>query len=113
GIGKTRCAEAFAAVAEDRGALVLWGRCYEEPGAPPFWPWVQVLREYIDSSSPNEVRMMLGSGMSEIAAILPELGGSVSRPSSQPLMYEPSHARFRTFDAIARFLTRAALQVPL
>jgi DNA-binding CsgD family transcriptional regulator/tetratricopeptide (TPR) repeat protein len=113
GIGKTRCAEAFAAVAEDRGALVLWGRCYEEPGAPPFWPWVQVLREYIDSSSPNEVRMMLGSRLSDVAAVIPELGDPVDRLSPQSLVYEPSQARFRTFDAIARFLTKAALQVPL
>jgi len=37
GIGKTRCAEALAEVAEDQGALVLWGRCYEEAGAPPYW----------------------------------------------------------------------------
>jgi len=34
GSGKSRCAEAFAHAAEDQGALVVWGRCYEEPGAP-------------------------------------------------------------------------------
>jgi predicted ATPase len=50
GIGKTRCAEALADVAEDQGALVLWGRCHEEAGAPPYWPWVQILRAYVDAS---------------------------------------------------------------
>ena len=54
GIGKSRCAEAFAHAAEDQGALVVWGRCYEEPGAPPYWPWVQVLREFVNASSPSE-----------------------------------------------------------
>ena len=39
GIGKTRTAEELAMLAEQRGALVLWGRCYEEVGAPPYWPW--------------------------------------------------------------------------
>jgi len=40
GIGKTRTAEELAVLAETRGAQVLWGRCYEEQGAPPYWPWV-------------------------------------------------------------------------
>ncbi len=39
GIGKTRTSQELASLAERRGALVLWGRCYEEEGAPPYWPW--------------------------------------------------------------------------
>ena len=38
GIGKTRTAQELAALAEIRGARVLWGRCDEEQGAPPYWP---------------------------------------------------------------------------
>ncbi|MGY1635323.1 BTAD domain-containing putative transcriptional regulator [Geodermatophilus sp. SYSU D00742] len=40
GIGKTRLVEAFAA---RTGAAVRWGRCAEIGGAPPYWPWQQVL----------------------------------------------------------------------
>jgi predicted ATPase len=40
GIGKTRTAQELAAYAGTLGAQVLWGWCYEEEGAPPFWPWV-------------------------------------------------------------------------
>ncbi len=40
GIGKTRTAQELAALAETLGAQVFWGRCYEEQGAPPYWPWV-------------------------------------------------------------------------
>ncbi len=47
GIGKTRLTDELAASAEDRGALVLRGACYEGAGAPPYWPWMQVLRECI------------------------------------------------------------------
>ena len=39
GIGKTRTAQELAAMAESRGAQVLWGWCYDEQGAPPYWPW--------------------------------------------------------------------------
>src|ERR1700689_3274529 len=73
GIGKTRCAEALADVAEDQGALVLWGRCHEEAGAPPYWPWVQILRAYVDATSLDEVRLDMGAAAKDIAALVPEL----------------------------------------
>jgi AAA ATPase domain len=41
GIGKTTLAAAAADHAEARGATVVWGACWE--GAPPFWPWLEVL----------------------------------------------------------------------
>ena len=41
GIGKTRTAQELATYAGLNGARVLWGRCYEEQGMPPFWPWVR------------------------------------------------------------------------
>ena len=47
GIGKTRLAEEVAQQATRGGVAVAWGRCSEEQGAPPFWPWVQVLRELL------------------------------------------------------------------
>jgi len=40
GIGKTRTAQELATYAGLRSAQVLWGRCYEEQGSPPYWPWV-------------------------------------------------------------------------
>ena len=40
GIGKTRTALELTKLAENQGAQVLWGRCHEDRGAPPYWPWV-------------------------------------------------------------------------
>jgi DNA-binding CsgD family transcriptional regulator/tetratricopeptide (TPR) repeat protein len=113
GIGKSRCAEEFARAAEDQGALVVWGRCYEEPGAPPYWPWVQILREFMDASSPSEVRYAMGQGVSDIAAIVPELADADSPSASRAATFDPSEARFRMLDAIARFFAKATQQVPL
>ena len=47
GIGKTRTAQELVDHARQRGMLALWGRCPEEPGAPPYWPWLQILRRYV------------------------------------------------------------------
>ena len=44
GVGKTRLAEAVAGEAGARGFVCLWSRCVEGEGAPPLWPWAQVLR---------------------------------------------------------------------
>lgn len=42
GIGKTRLAQELARSAPDVPAV--WGHCVDTDGAPPFWPWQQVLR---------------------------------------------------------------------
>lgn len=114
GIGKTRCAEAVADMAEDQGALVLWGRCHEEAGAPSYWPWVQILRAYIDASSLDEVRLNMGQAAKDIAALVPELLDSSQRIQDVPsAITDSSPARFRTFDAIRQFFHKATQQVPM
>jgi predicted ATPase len=51
GIGKPRTAQELAANAETRGTQVLWGWCYEEKGAPPFWSWTQSIHAYVQQRS--------------------------------------------------------------
>ncbi len=41
GIGKTRLGQELASLA---GMTVVWGRCAETDGAPPFWPWHEVVQ---------------------------------------------------------------------
>src|SRR5262245_20052499 len=61
GIGKTRTAEEVAGHARQRGALVLWGRCYEAGGSPAFWPWLQVIRSYVrDCDPPIVLESLMG-----------------------------------------------------
>src|ERR1700756_5696922 len=114
GIGKTCCAEAVAELAEDQGALVLWGRCHEEAGTPPYWLWVQILRAYIDASSLDEVRLNMGAAANHIAALVPELLETPNRlPAKLGEMVDVNPARFRLFDAIGQFLFKATQQVPI
>jgi predicted ATPase len=48
GSGKTRLLDALAEVAGARGALAVWGRCWEGTDAPPLWPWAQVVRALLE-----------------------------------------------------------------
>jgi DNA-binding SARP family transcriptional activator len=43
GIGKSRLLAELAAAAQERSATVLVGRCSQDEGAPPLWPWAGVL----------------------------------------------------------------------
>jgi predicted ATPase len=113
GIGKTRTAREFLGHAGKRGAFGLWGRCHESPGAPPYWPWVQIVRGYLQARDGAEVRQAMGTGASEIAAMAPEVR---ERWPDLPLpahVEDPEQARFRLFDAVTIFLQRVALDQPL
>ncbi len=112
GIGKTRTAQELAAVAEHHGARVLWGGCYEGEGAPPYWPWVQLIRSYVGQSEPEHLRSEIGPGASDISEIVPEVRAKL--PDLEPVpSLEPEQARFRLFDSIATFLNRASETQPL
>jgi predicted ATPase len=112
GIGKTRLAEELAAQASARGVLVLWGRCWEGEGAPAFWPWVQVVRAYVQTSDPAALRQDMGAGAADIAQIVPTVGECLpDLPAPPPT--EPEAARFRLFDSLAGFLRAAAARRPL
>ena len=114
GIGKTRLVEELAARASVRGAVVLWGRCWEGAGAPAFWPWVQVIRGYVQVQAEDlaSLRHDLGAGAADIAQLVPAVHDRIpDLPASPPL--EPEAARFRLFDSLAGFLRTAAARRPL
>jgi hypothetical protein len=54
---------------------VIWGRCWEAGGAPPYWPWAQTLRGLIANTEPATLSGWLGTDAAEIAQIAPEIRG--------------------------------------
>ncbi|MDP6513338.1 MAG: AAA family ATPase, partial [SAR202 cluster bacterium] len=107
GIGKTRTAQELAAIAEERGAQTFWGRCYESEGAPPYWPWAQTIRAYVQQADAERLSKELASGAAAVAEIIPEIAEKL--PDLAPAQrLEPEQARFRLFNSIATFLKSAA-----
>jgi hypothetical protein len=81
-------------------------------GAPAFWPWVQVVRAYIQAADPAVLRREMGAGAADIAQIVPAVGKCLpDLPTPPPV--EPDAARFRLFDSLAGFLRAAAVRRPL
>jgi hypothetical protein len=106
GIGKTELARAFAREAAGDGALVLWGSGWEDGGAPPYWPWVQVLRDY-DRRAAAAVEAADGQQTPALGQLLPELAADGGQPGSGPW------ARFALFEAVCTVLDQASKTAPL
>ncbi len=82
GIGKTRTAQELTTYAGLRSAQVLWGRCYEEQGMPPYWPWVQAIRSYVRERDAEQLSSEMGAGAADIAEIVSDVNGWL--PGIQP-----------------------------
>ena len=114
GIGKTWLAEHLAGHATRRGARVLWGRCWEAGGAPPFWPWTQVIRALTEDRDEQTLAAWLGAGAAQVAQLVPDLAERLGM-TAPPLVAsrESEAARFYLFEAVSGFLEQAASVEPL
>jgi DNA-binding winged helix-turn-helix (wHTH) protein/tetratricopeptide (TPR) repeat protein len=113
GIGKTRTADELAHLARARQVRVLLGRCYEGEGAPPFWPWVQILRAHLRQVEPAALPSVLGHTAADIAQLVPELGERLPALARQAPRDDSAHARFRLFESVSNFLDGASRRQPL
>ena len=112
GIGKSRLADEFASRAKQRGANILWGRCWEAGGASAYWPWVQSLRSYVRTRDPDALHSLIGGRAPELAQLLPELEDFCADLPA-PRKLDPDSARFRLFESVTGFVRNAAREQTL
>ena len=104
GIGKTRLAHELTDRAAAFRPRVVWGRCHEEAGAPPYWPWVRILRAIAVDLEPEVLRTALGAGAPDIADLVPELRQRLPDLEPSAPLHDQGEARFRLFGSLTRFL---------
>ncbi|MEE2777118.1 MAG: protein kinase [Acidobacteriota bacterium] len=112
GIGKTRTCEELTTYGRMRSARVIWGRCHEGDGAPPFWPWVQIVRDYVADHEPHELMADFGHSAGDIAELVPDLREALPGVQAPPQL-DPEQSRFRLFDSLTSFLRLASERAPL
>ncbi len=95
GIGKTHLAEVTAEKAGELGIPAAWGYCRELEAAPPFWPFVQLLRGALHVGSSPAVRDALDGAL---AVLMPE--------GHTPAGWGADASSYRLFDHITRTLQK-------
>jgi tetratricopeptide (TPR) repeat protein len=109
GIGKTRLAEQLSTQAGAQGASVAWGRCWEEGGAPAYWPWIQIFRSCLSNSGHRPSDLMPDAESLQVVDLVPEMfDGNGARTSKPPTLAscDPERERFKFFDSAARLLKK-------
>ena len=112
GIGKTRTAQELETYARMRGAQVLWGLSYENAGAPPYWPWIQIGRTWGATNDQAQIQQTLGSMAGELVRLFPELRRLPGFSEPAPVT-DPETAQFALFDAYTQFIRTLAARGPL
>jgi DNA-binding SARP family transcriptional activator/tetratricopeptide (TPR) repeat protein len=110
GIGKTRLVAELARSVEQGGALVLWGRCDEDPVAP-FQPFAEALGRYFDSLSADEISHMPEWRLAELSRLVLRLGEYT--PPREIDLTDPDNDRFRFFGAVKATLHEMAVRSPV
>jgi AAA ATPase domain len=113
GIGKSALADRLSGHAVGRGALVLWSRCWDGPGAPPFWPWAQIIRALAGEYDDFALRSFAPDGAAEIVHLVPDLAVRLGEPADRFRVVDSDAGRFYLFEVVSRYLKNAASARPL
>ena len=115
GIGKTRLARELRAYARLRGVQVLYGRCpalFRMDGVPPYTIWSEVIKDYLENSSPEQLYRVVGFYPAEIVKLVPELGQRL-RTIPQSFQISPEHEQNRFFEAVSQLVINISRETPL
>jgi len=111
GIGKTRLMAEAARVVHPQGAVVLYGRCDEEPGLP-YQPFAEALGRYVAACPAAELREQLGPLGGEVTRLVPGLPFRVPG-LDEPLRAEPETERYRLLEAVRDFMAGISRAAPV
>ena len=116
GIGKSRLVEELALRVLPSGLRFLRGGCALSGGGY-YRPFVEGGRAYLHESGRLDLgaeRALIGADGPELVRLLPELAGRhLGKRFDLPPSIGESEDKIRLFDAVARFLARAAESEPL
>ena len=116
GVGKTALARSLADLAADTATSVAWSRCIGDTGAPPYHPWMQVLRSAMSRVDPELLLQHRPDALRWITHLDPSLERSLGAGAAEvpmPSGLDPAQARFALFEAVAAVLSASAEKDPV
>ncbi|WP_254848318.1 BTAD domain-containing putative transcriptional regulator, partial [Mycobacterium sp. SP-6446] len=109
GVGKTRLAGEWSRQAYDQGALVIYGRCDEDLGAP-YQPFAEALRSLVPCLGTGGLQGL--RGVEALLALVPGLS-DVLPDLATPTRADPDTERYALFDAVVALLGIASAGAPI
>lgn len=109
GVGKTRLAGEWSQQAYAQGAVVLYGRCDEDLGAP-YQPFAEALRSLTPCVGADRLRGL--RGVEALLALVPGLA-DVLPDLTSPAHADPDTERYALFDAVVALLEIASKSAPI
>nr|WP_193791131.1 BTAD domain-containing putative transcriptional regulator [Mycobacterium paraense] len=109
GVGKTRLSGEWSRQAYDQGALVIYGRCDEDLGAP-YQPFAEALRALLPCLGAGGLRGL--RGVEALLALVPGLT-DIMPDLAAPTRADPDTERYALFDAVVAVLGVASASAPV
>ena len=107
GIGKTRLVEEVADSASDQNMKVVWGASLDGGGAPPHWPWIQIL-ESLERQLEGGIAALDSPAVTSLAKLVP----GIVAPGENDTATE-SEDEFAIARAIRDVVSRTATVSPM
>ena len=131
GIGKTRLAEELSYEGYSRGWVVAWSRAYEQEGAVPYRPWIELLRTLLQNIPPAELVSNIGSkdnrasndtatavhyaftALERLSTLLPELRDLLPTQGKIHPHLPPEQERLQLWETMLGILSLLSKKTPL
>ncbi|TDO14340.1 putative ATPase [Mycobacterium sp. BK086] len=109
GVGKTRLAGEWSYQAHSQGAVVVYGRCDEDLGAP-YQPFAEAMRTLVPCLGADRLRGL--RGVESLLPLVPALTDVLPDLAAAPRA-APDAERYALFDAVVALLGVASASAPL
>jgi predicted ATPase/KaiC/GvpD/RAD55 family RecA-like ATPase len=81
-------------------------------GVPPYILWKEVIKEYLETSTLEQLNRVIGYYPAEVAKLVPELSQKL-RVIPQSIPISPDQEQNRLFEAVSQFITNISKETPL
>jgi predicted ATPase/KaiC/GvpD/RAD55 family RecA-like ATPase len=115
GIGKSRLTRELRPYACSRGMQLLYGRCpasFRMESTSPYVLWKEVIKDYVQVCTPEQLQRAVGYYPGEIYKIVPEIKKKLEVFSDSPPL-SPELERDRLFEAVSQFVENISKTAPL